>query len=78
MFGELALILGLAAVLGLAARALRQPVILGYILAGVLVSAFGLTGRPDVADLINLMGRLGVTFLLFLVGMELPLDDLKN
>lgn len=78
MFGELALILGLAAVLGLAARALRQPVILGYILAGVLVSAFGLTGRPDVADLINLMGRLGVTFLLFLVGMELPLDDLKK
>ena len=78
VFGELALILGLAAVLGLSARALRQPVILGYILAGVLVSAFGLAGRPDAADLINLMGRLGVTFLLFLVGMELPLDDLKK
>ena len=78
VFGSLAIILGLAAVLGLVARAVRQPVVLGYILAGVGVSALGLTGQAGVAEVMNLLGRLGVTFLLFLVGLELPLDDLKK
>ena len=63
----------LAAVGGVVARMLRQPAILGYILAGIALS---LLGRN--VDLVAAMGQLGVTFLLFLVGLELPIAQLKK
>ncbi len=63
----------LAAVGGVVARAVHQPVILGYILAGVALSMLGRN-----VDLVAAMGQLGVTFLLFLVGLELPIAQLKQ
>lgn len=73
----IALGIGLASALGFAARLLRQPPLVGYILAGFLLSVFGLLTGPDSRTLYESMSVLGITFLLFLVGLELNLQELK-
>lgn len=77
MFHEAGLIaiavVGLAALLcGILMTRLRQPAIVGYILAGVILgpSVLGLVAERDN---IRLLADIGVLLLLFLIGMELPL-----
>ena len=57
---------------GMAMERLRQPAIVGYMLAGVLLGPSALGLVEDRAQ-INTLADLGVLLLLFLVGMELPL-----
>lgn len=78
VFGQLAVVMGLAAVAGVAAKLLRQPALLGYIVAGIAVSAWGITSGVSQGVLVSLLGQLGVTLLLFLVGLELPIAQLKQ
>lgn len=78
LFTALAVVLGVAAVGGVAARILRQPAIVGYIAAGLAISTLGFLAKIDVSQFIQLMGKLGVTLLLFLVGLELPISQLKR
>ena len=71
--------MGMAAGAGIVAKMLRQPALLGYIVAGIAVSAWGwIAGGVSQGGLITLLGQLGVTLLLFLVGMELPIAQLKQ
>ena len=66
-----------AAVLGaLLARVTRQPLILGYVLGGLLISP--LTPGPSVSDLhtFELFAEIGVILLMFSVGIEFSLRDL--
>lgn len=66
-------IVGLAALLcGMAMTRLRQPALVGYILAGVILGPSAL-GLVVDRDLISLFAEIGVLMLLFLIGMELPL-----
>ena len=57
-------------------RRIDQPPILGEILAGVLIgpSVFDLV-QPD--EILEVFSELGVVFLLFMVGLETRLDDMK-
>jgi CPA2 family monovalent cation:H+ antiporter-2 len=67
----------LAAVLGGAlAWFSRQPLILGYVVGGVLVGRF--TPGPAVADLhtFELFAEIGVVLLMFSIGIEFSLRDL--
>lgn len=71
-------IIVLAALLGgLAARRLGQPLMLGYILAGVLVGPY--TGGITVSGTheIELLAEIGVALLLFALGLEFSLKDLR-
>ncbi len=77
VFSAIAVILGLAAAGGVAARALKQPVILGYIAAGMLVAAWRWSAG-QTGNFVEIMGQVGVTLLLFLAGMELPVAELKK
>jgi CPA2 family monovalent cation:H+ antiporter-2 len=66
-------IVGLAALLcGMAMTRLRQPALVGYILAGVLLGP-SVAGLVVDRDMISLFAEIGVLMLLFLIGMELPL-----
>ena len=68
----IAVVAVVALVCGILMARLRQPAIVGYILAGLLLgpSGFGLVAdRAQVA----LLAELGVLLLLFLIGMELSL-----
>ncbi len=55
--------------IGLALRALRQPQIVGYIIAGIVIGPYGI-GLLDDPDLIGRIGGIGLIVLLFFVGME--------
>lgn len=73
---ELALIVIFAAVLSIAARLLKQPTIVAYIVAGLVVAFLP---AVDVAafEFFELFSKLGIMFLLFLVGLEINYTSLK-
>ena len=59
------------------AQQLKQPLILGYILAGVLVGPY--TGVVPITEIhnIELLAEIGVALLLFALGLEFSLKELK-
>ena len=61
---------------GVVARMLRQPLVLGYLLAGVVIGPQ--VGIFDVSDPRNLerLAEIGVTLLLFTLGLELSIREL--
>lgn len=76
---DLALILITAGVVTIIFKLLKQPVVLGYIVAGFLISPhFGLL--PDVADTNNISAwaEIGVIFLLFALGLEFSFKKLLD
>ena len=74
---SMALVTTVAVLCGLLFTRLRQPAIVGYILAGVLL---GPTGFRLVSNSENVtsLAELGVLMLLFLIGMELSLRHFKS
>lgn len=62
---------------GIAMTRLRQPAIVGYILAGVLLGPSGLRLVADRGEIHDL-AELGVLMLLFLIGMELSLRNFRH
>ncbi|QEV19951.1 cation:proton antiporter [Streptomyces alboniger] len=82
---DLALILGLARLLGAAARALGQPAVIGEILAGVLLGPtllganFADTLFPaDVRPLLSALAGVGLALFMFAVGLEIDLGVLRG
>ena len=76
---DLALILIVAGITTLLFKRLKQPVVLGYILAGLLVSPnFKLF--PTVTDIENVRAwaDIGVIFLLFTLGLEFSFKKLMH
>jgi CPA2 family monovalent cation:H+ antiporter-2 len=76
---DLALILAIAGVTTLLFKKLKQPVVLGYILAGILVGPnFSLL--PSISDLegVKVWADIGVIFLLFSLGLEFSFKKLVN
>lgn len=71
-----AITLAVSALLGILARSLRQPLILSYIITGIVISLTGVLRGADESVLL-LLSNIGIAFLLFLVGIELRLEDLK-
>jgi Kef-type K+ transport system membrane component KefB len=66
-----------ATVLAYAARLLRQPLLLAYIGAGVLIGPPGL-GIVHNDRLIAELSELGLAFLMFIVGLEIDLKKLVS
>jgi len=58
------------------AKLLKQPIIIGYIISGFIFSFF-ITGGSATEEQILLMAELGITFLLFLMGLEFDFNNLK-
>lgn len=77
-FFELAVVISLAAILGIAARILRQPIILAYIITGALIAYVGFL-NVDVTstETFHVFSNLGIMFLLFLVGLEINYTSLR-
>jgi monovalent cation:H+ antiporter-2, CPA2 family len=81
MAGELKLIVDMVTVLGAAATGgylanrLRQPVLLGYLLGGMVVGPAGLKLVALEGD-IQVLSEVGVALLLFALGVEFSLKDL--
>ncbi|MGC9504149.1 cation:proton antiporter [Baaleninema sp.] len=74
---ELTTVLGASAFGGYVANRLRQPVLLGYLASGLVVGPFGLQLVRDTVQ-INALAEMGVAFLLFALGVEFSLAELKR
>nr|WP_202422037.1 cation:proton antiporter family protein [Gordonia sp. SID5947] len=73
----IAAILAIAAVAGLVATKLRQPMIVAFIGVGILVGPTG-TGWVVANETIELLARLGIAILLFLVGLRLDMNLIRT
>ncbi|MGB8701517.1 MAG: cation:proton antiporter [Thermosynechococcaceae cyanobacterium] len=74
---DLVTVLGVAAVGGLLAALFRQPVLLGYLLGGVIVGPSGLGLIKEVVQ-VETLAQFGVAFLLFALGVEFSLSELRK
>jgi CPA2 family monovalent cation:H+ antiporter-2 len=75
---DIAIILVAALIGGYVAQRLRQPLILGYIIAGILVGPH--TGGVTVTEIheIELLAEIGVALLLFALGLEFNFKKLDR
>ncbi len=62
---------------GILMRRLKQPAILGYIIAGLVLGPAGAALVEDI-ETIQFLAELGVLMLLYLIGMELSLKGLRE
>lgn len=72
----LAIVLGVAAITTVVFQRLRQPVVLGYIIAGLLVGPhlpLPLNADPQT---VHTLSELGVILLMFAIGLELNVEKL--
>ncbi len=76
-FQEIALLLAAAAGIGAIAIRLRQPLILAYIVVGILAGPVGL-GWVTAHDPLDLLAQIGVAVLLFTVGLKLDLHLVRR
>ncbi len=76
IFRDLAYVFVGAVAGGFIARKLRQPAILGYVLAGILVGPF--TPGPTLSEMhvLEVFAEIGVIFLMYSIGIEFSLKDL--
>lgn len=77
LFSELGVILVVATAMALLMRVLRQPLIIGHILTGLIVGpvVFDIVRSAEV---LRLFGEIGIAFLLFSVGLGLNPRVLKT
>lgn len=79
LIGDLAWILVLGAIATLLFKKLKQPVVLGYILAGFLASP-KFVYLPSISNLVNIefWADLGIVVLMFTLGLEFSFKKLLN
>ncbi len=66
-----------ATLLAYVARVFRQPMILGYIIAGFIVGPYA-AGFITSTETIALISELGIAFLLFIVGLEIDFKLIRD
>jgi CPA2 family monovalent cation:H+ antiporter-2 len=76
---DFAIIMILASVMALISYRLKQPLVIGYIIAGIIIGPY----TPPFSliwhlDILNLFAEIGIILLLFVVGMEFPIEKLRN
>jgi Kef-type K+ transport system membrane component KefB len=77
VFNEVAVLLALAALLGMIGTALRQPLIVSFIVVGI-VAGPAVLGIAQSSEPIDLLANLGIAVLLFLVGIKLDLNLIRS
>lgn len=77
VFTQLSVVLVVAAAVAMIMRLLRQPLLMGYIITGILVG-------PSLLNLINArsafdtFSEIGITLLLFIIGLELSMAVVRR
>jgi CPA2 family monovalent cation:H+ antiporter-2 len=76
---DIAVIMIVAAIMLAITFKLRQPMVIGYIIAGMIIGPytppFGLVRSPET---LNLFAELGIIMLLFVTGTEFPIAKLRS
>lgn len=74
---HLAIILAAAFIGGALFRRLNQPVLVGYIIVGILLGP-SMAGLVERREDVSLLAELGILLLLFIAGMELDLKSFRS
>lgn len=77
IFIEIGIILGIATLVSTFMRFLKQPLVVGYILSGVIVGPYALNIITST-EYIELFSKLGIAILLFIVGLSLKPDIIRE
>ena len=74
---ELTLLAGVSLAVNLLLRRLKLPSVVGFLLTGILIGpgTLGLVREPET---IETLAEIGVVLLLFAIGLEFSLADLKK
>ncbi|MBX9765193.1 cation:proton antiporter [Patescibacteria group bacterium] len=73
-FFELAVMLTTACVIGYIAMRIKLPLVIAYLLAGVALSGYAISE----SDILHTLPEIGIAFVLFLIGMELNLGEIRS
>lgn len=77
IFLELSIILAVATAVAIFMRALRQPLAVGYIISGIIVGPHVLNILQSTEQ-VELFSKIGIAVLLFIVGLNLNPDTVKE
>lgn len=77
VFTQLSLVIVIAAVIAYAVRWLKQPMLIGYILAGILVGPTFLHLIDD-RQAFETFSEIGIALLLFIIGLELSVTVIRR
>ena len=76
---DFSVIMIIASAMAFVSYKLKQPLVIGYIIAGIIIGPhtppFSLILNQDI---LNLFAEMGVILLLFVVGMEFPIEKLRR
>jgi CPA2 family monovalent cation:H+ antiporter-2 len=76
---DFSVIMIIASVMAFISYKLKQPLVIGYIIAGIIIGPhtppFSLILNLDI---LNMFAEMGVILLLFVVGMEFPIEKLRK
>lgn len=76
---DFAIIMTVAAVMALISFKLKQPMVIGFILAGMIIGPYTpLFNYILNVEVLNLFAEIGIILLLLIVGMEFPLEKLRK
>jgi Kef-type K+ transport system membrane component KefB/nucleotide-binding universal stress UspA family protein len=85
---EILLVIGLSRLVGLVFRRIKQPLVIGEIVAGIMLgpSLFGLVApdlagsifSPETIPFLGVLSQIGLIFFMFLIGLELDPKYLKG
>ena len=76
---DFTIIMVVASIMAMISYKLKQPMVIGFIIAGMIIGPY----TPPFSlilnfDILNLFAEIGVILLLFVVGMEFPIEKLKK
>ncbi len=77
IFSELGIILILATFFAYLSYILRQPLMLSYIVAGIIIGPSGLKLVTNT-QIITTLSEIGILFFLFIIGLEISLPKLRQ
>jgi CPA2 family monovalent cation:H+ antiporter-2 len=76
---DFAIIMVVASAMALVSYKLKQPLVIGYIVAGMIIGPytppFSFILHPEI---LNLLAEIGIVLLLFVVGLEYPIAKLRS
>ncbi len=77
IFTQISLVIAIAAVVSIVMRLLKQPLIMGYILTGVLVGP-SLLNIVHAKEAFETFAEIGIALLLFIIGLGLNVGVIRN
>lgn len=77
IFVQLGIILGLCSILGYGVIKFKLPLLIAYLIGGLIIASTSIFD-PRASEVLHFLPEIGIAFVLFLVGMELDLREIKS